>query len=172
MVRVWHSAILSTGLRATVEQRGLYPDQRRPDIVVPDFANGESLHLDFSATHPCLPSNVAASSRSAGAAAAKREREKRNLYSDCDGTFTPLVCEHHGRWGGDAVKLLKSLSCRAAESSPHISRSQFTDFWLKKLGCEFLRGCVSSMAGNAAGWHRGNYCVDELIDCIAHHITL
>ena len=39
MVRAWHSMILSAGLRATVEQRGLYPDCRRPDIVVPDYCD-------------------------------------------------------------------------------------------------------------------------------------
>ena len=172
MVRAWHSAILCTGLRATVEPRGLYPDQRRPDIVVPDFENGRNLHLDFSATHPCLPSNIAVSSRSAGAAAAKREREKRTLYSDCVGIFTPLVCEHHGRWGEAALKLLKALSRRAAETTPNITRPQFADFWVKKLSCELLRSCVASMAGNAAGWHRDNYCMDNLVDTIAHHTLL
>ena len=33
VVRAWHSSIISNGLRAMVEQCGLYPDQRRPDIV-------------------------------------------------------------------------------------------------------------------------------------------
>ena len=164
MVRAWHSLILSSGLRATVEQRGLYPDQRRPDIVVPDFEAGKSLHLDFSATHPCLPSNVVASSRSPGAAAAKREREKHSVYSDCDGTLVPLVCEHHGRWGEAATKLLKSLARRAGVSSPQITHAQFVDFWLKSLSCELLRGM-----DNSVGWNRGSYCIDGLLDAIVCH---
>ena len=96
MVRAWHSMILSAGLRATVEQRGLYPDCRRPDIVVPDYCDGRELQLDFSATHPCLPTNLPHASRNRGAAASRREQEKRRHYSDCSGLFEPLVCEHHG----------------------------------------------------------------------------
>ena len=99
MVRAWHSLIISTGLRAMVEQRGLYPDQRRPDIVVPNFSEGRELQLDFSATHPCLPTNLNLASRDPGAAAARREQEKRHHYSDSNGLFQPIVCEHHGRWG-------------------------------------------------------------------------
>ena len=66
MVRTWHTLIISTSLRAMVEQRGLYPDQRRPDIVVPDFSEGRELQLDFSATRPCLPTNLNLASRIQG----------------------------------------------------------------------------------------------------------
>ena len=89
--RTWHSAILSTGLQATVEQRGMYHDQRCPDIVVPDFSKGRSLHLDFSATHPCLPSNIATSSHTIGAAAAKREQEKQSLYKSMKNIFKKCI---------------------------------------------------------------------------------
>ena len=166
MVRCWYSAVLSSGLRATVEQRGLYPDQRRPDIVVPDFEAGRSLHLDFSATHPCMPSNVAASSSAPGVAASKREREKRTLYSDCDGTFVPLVVEHYGRWGEAAIKLLQSLSRRVGESSPVVTRSQFVNFWQKTLSCELLRGMVSIIASNSVGWNRGSNGINNILDAI------
>ena len=63
MVRAWHSLIISTGLRAMLVQHGLYPDQRRPDIVVPDFNEGRELQLDYSATHPCLLTNLISASR-------------------------------------------------------------------------------------------------------------
>ena len=169
MVRAWHSAILPSRLQATVEQRGLYHDQRRPDIVVPDFSEGRSLHLDFSATHPCLPSNTATSSHTVGAAAAKREREKQSLYNDCQGIFIPVVCENHGRWEEAAIKLLKTLSSRAAETTPQLMKAQFTDFWTKKLSCELLRGTMATITGNAAGWHWISSLVTSLIDCITHH---
>ena len=52
MVRVWHSLLVSAGLRAHIEKRHLYHDDRRPDIVVPDYKDGMELHLDFSLTHP------------------------------------------------------------------------------------------------------------------------
>ena len=77
MVRAWHSLMILTGLRAMVEQRGLYPDQRRPDIVVADFSGGRELQLDFSATHPCLPTNLNLTSRDP--VAAERAREEASL---------------------------------------------------------------------------------------------
>ena len=88
MVRAWHSLIISTGLRAMVKQHNLYPDQRRPDIVVADISEGRELQLDFSATHPCLPTNLNLASRDPGAAAARRgEQEKRHRYNDSNGLF-------------------------------------------------------------------------------------
>ena len=41
-------------------------DQRRPDIVVLDFSEGHELQLDFSATHPCLMTNLNLASREPG----------------------------------------------------------------------------------------------------------
>ena len=134
MVRAWHSLIISTGLRAMVEQHGLYPDQKRPDIVVPDFSEGRELQLDFSATHPCLPTNLNLASHDPGAADARREQEKRNRYSDSNGLFEPIVCEHHGRWGVAAIELLKKLARSAGESIPRVTYWQFRDFWMKALG--------------------------------------
>ena len=151
LVRVWHSLILTTGLRARVEPRGLYEDACRPDIMVPDFEVGRDLHLDFSATNPCLPSNVAAASRSHGAAAGKREKEKDTLYRDCAGIFVPLVLEHHGRWGEGSIRLLKILAEKAAASLPDTSKSQFKDFWVKALDCELQKGIFQTIANNAAG---------------------
>ena len=168
MVRSWNSLILSTGLRSQVEPRGLYTDQRRPDIVVPDFEAGRDLHLDFSATHPCLPINLASASITPGAAAAKREAVKRNTYSDCTGTFKPLVVEHHSRWGSAAIHLLESLAKQAAVSFPGVTRGSFRNFWLKKLGCELQKGIAHSITNNAVGWHR-NDDSQELRIAIACH---
>ena len=162
MVRAWHSLILSTGLRASVEPRGLYTDRHRPDIVIPDYQDGRGIHLDFSLTHPCLPSNVSTAAHTPGAAAAKREQVKRTTYQDCTERLEPLVVEHPGRWGKAAMKLLNELSRRADSTIPDISRNQFMDYWLKRLGCELLKGTAFTICHNAQGWHRNNRCLDEL----------
>ena len=168
MVRAWHSMILSAGLRATVEQRGLYPDCRRPDIVVPDYCDGRELQLDFSATHPCLPTNLPHASRNRGAAASRREQEKRRHYSDCSGLFEPLVCEHHGCWGAAASKLLRDLSRRAGASLPGITHHQFHDFWLKALGVSLQKAMAHTILNNAEGWGRANSAIQELLSAIVH----
>ena len=117
-----------------MEPCGVYPDQRRPDIVVPDFSEGHELQLDFSATHSCLPINLISASCEPGAAAARREQEKRHRYSEINSLFEPIVCEHHGRWGVAAIKLLKKLAHSAGESIPCVTHWQFHDFWVKALG--------------------------------------
>ena len=142
MVRAWHSLIISTGLRAMVEQHGLYPDQRRLDIVVPDFSEGRELQLDFSATHPCgacLPTNLNSAPREPGAVAARREQEKRHRYSNSNGLFEPIVCEYHGHRGIAAIKLLKKLAPSAGESIRRVTHWQFRDFWVKALGISLQR---------------------------------
>ena len=152
LVRVWHGMVLSTGLRASVEKRDLYSDSRRPDIVVPDWQAGAELHLDFSATHPCLPSYVSSSSRTGGAAAATREREKRNHYRDCSGTFHPLVIEYFGRWGPAALRVLNDLAVRAQTNIPDTRRSAFRQFWLQKFGCELIRTSLQTIHQNSIAW--------------------
>ena len=162
MVRAWNSLILSTGLRTCVEPRGLYQDQRRPDIVIPDFHDGRGMHLDLSLTHPCLPSNVSPASHTPGAAAAKREGVKRDTYKDCAELFQPIVMEHCGRWGPAALHFLDQLAKRARVSLPDVTCGQFRDHWLKRLGCELQRGIAFSVCHNAEGWHRSNQHVEEL----------
>ena len=75
-----------------MEKRDLYTDQRRPDIVIPEFQETKDLHLDFSAHihvfHPtwCQPPDLL------GQLHFKRESEKRRLYEvDCPGVFEPIV---------------------------------------------------------------------------------
>ena len=117
-----------------MEECGLYPDQKRPDIVVLDFSEGREFQLDFSTAHPCLPTNFNLACRDPGAAAARREQEKRNRYSDSNGLFEPIFCEHHGRWGVAAIELLKKLARSAGENILRVTHWQFRDFWMKALG--------------------------------------
>ena len=147
-------------------QRGLYPDQRRPDIVVPDFSEGRELQLDFSATHLCLPTNLNSASREPGAAAARREHEKRHRYSDSNGLFEPIVCEHHGRWGVAAIKLLKKLAHSAGESIPRVTHWQFRHFWVKALGISFQKNIAQTMVTNAQEWNRSSNLSQELKSAI------
>ena len=162
---VWHSAILSTGLSARVEPRSLYRDQRRPDIVVPTFQGGQDLHLDFSATHHCLPSNVATASTTPGAAAAKRENVKKEVYRDCAGIFLPLMVEHNGRWGKSSIHLLNYLAKKAGESLiPGVTQGQFRDFWCEviRLRHELVRSVAFTVMHNAADWFHSFHHIEEL----------
>ena len=83
IVRQWHSSTLSTGLRVRVEPRGLYQDQRWTDIVIPDLQGSQNLHLNFCATHPCLPSNVATASTSPRSSCCQEGECKGGLQGLC-----------------------------------------------------------------------------------------
>ena len=124
------------------------------------------MQLDFSATHPGLQSNVVAASKTPGAAASKREREKRATYSDCAGKFVPLVIEHYGRWGVDALHFLKTLSRRASATLPGVTAGQFSDFWLKAVGCALVKGVTLAVVNNAVAWNRGNGRISDLQSAI------
>ena len=160
MVRAWHSLIISTGLRAMVEQRGLYPDQRGPDIVVPDFSEGRELQLDFSATHPCLPTNLNLASRDPGAAAARREQEKRHHYSDSNGLFQPIVCEHHGHWGVAAPWSLGGRSTMVVGGSQHHGRWGVAAPWS-------LGGRSTMVVGESQHHGRWGFAAIELLKKLA-----
>ena len=152
MVRVWHGLVLAAGLQAFIEKRDQYSDQRRPDIVVSNFRAGKDLHLDFSATNPCLPSNVSSASRTPGAAAEKRERVKCLRYGDCTGEFEPLVFEHTGRWGPAAIRFLDCLARQARVNVPDVTVASFKRFCLQRLACEWQKGLVLTLQQNRNGW--------------------
>ena len=121
------------------------PKITRYTVVVPDFSEGRELQLDFSATHPCLPTNLISASREAGAAASRREQEKRHRYNDSNGLFEPIVCEHHGHWGVTAIKLLNKLAHSAGESIPCVTHWQFRNLWVKALGISLQKNIAQTM---------------------------
>ena len=81
-----------------------------------------------------------------------------------------MVFEHHGRWGKSAILLLEQLAKRVGTTLPGITRGQFRDYWLKRLGCELQKGMVFSVVHNAEGWHRSNPHVEELRLAIFDHV--
>ena len=78
----------------------------------------------------------------------------------------PIICEHHGRWGVTAIKLLKKLAHSAGESIPRVTHWQFRDFWVKAIGFSFQKNIAQTMVNNAQGWNRSSNLSQELKSAI------
>ena len=152
----------NTSLRVRVEPRGLYQHQRWTDIVIPDLQGGQNFQLDFYATHPCLPPNVATASTSPRSSCSQEGEREEGGLQDCAGMLLPLVVEHHGRWGKSAIHLLNSLAKKAGDSLPGVTQGQFHDFWVKQLGYELVRSVAFTVVLNTAGWFQYTHHIGEL----------
>jgi hypothetical protein len=97
----------ATGASTRVEARG--------DILL--ALPGGITIADISITHPLAINILAATVTMAGAAAARREQQKRAMYSRVEPNgypFVPFSVESQGRIGQPAMKLLHALGDEAA----------------------------------------------------------
>jgi hypothetical protein len=144
---------------ATSEEPELEPLQRygraadepgmgaRGDIL---YALDSALTVaDVSVVHPAAPTYRQAASRDAGAAAAHRDRSKREQYERADPqgyAFIPLSVESYGRLGKPAMELLNTLATKAGGSEEF--KGCFVTNALRELS-------VALCKGNAVLYRRG-----------------
>ncbi len=113
------SEVLLRHLRVTPQ--GVDSDQKRMDLYWVDGGVGQL--GDVTVTHPSRAPNSTASKqlnrahgRQNGVAAEAAAKQKRSKYERAARTaghrFFPLAVETYGRWGEDAVKLLRGLAKR------------------------------------------------------------
>ena len=111
----------------------------RPDIVTFDSNNLSNTELDISLAHPFNKELVRSSASLSGHAASIREKEKKEKYHQrqypggIQPEVTPLVFEHFGRWGQDAIDFLKSLATRSRDEYGHSNKTDFLSLWRRRL---------------------------------------
>jgi hypothetical protein len=110
-------------------------DDARGDIVC--FIEGENVVIDVSVINALAPSHVVAAAAQDGAAAAKRDEQKRAAYADRGDSgykFIPFSVESLGRLGAPALSLLTKLGRTAAEASAGaFSSRQFVEGVLQEI---------------------------------------
>ena len=120
----------------------------RGDILV---ALADSLTVvDVTVVHPCAASYVDAAARTAGAAAERREREKRRRYQrdEPDGySFTGFVVESLGRIGKEGMSFLNTLADKAAESGD-VQRGEFMRNALTAVSVALCKGNAGLVRAN------------------------
>ena len=116
-------------------------DEYRGDIllVLPE----DSLCVaDVSVIHPAAQTYVTAAAQQDGAAAARRDQDKRTKYNRIDSsgyTFYPLSTESYGRLGAPAMQLLNKLADIADDTGP-IEKDTFVTNALRELSIALCRG--------------------------------
>ena len=113
---------------------------RRGDILVSTME--DLLNVDVSVTHPAMHTVRVKASKTPGAAAEERDKQKR-LYHQKNGTpgyaFVPFSIETYGRLGKDAEKLLRDMAERAA-STGECDRDCFLQWMRKEISSSLIRG--------------------------------
>ena len=100
----------------------------RPDIVVFDTDNGKNINLDISLAHPWSKDVIKLAARDQGFVAKRREDRKKTMYEQellpggSAPKMIPLVYEHFGHWGSEAVSFL----CHLAKKSHNVQGQQNT----------------------------------------------
>ena len=82
----------------------------RPDITIFDIETGQTLDLDISLAHPWSVDNVKRASRIDGFAREDQNTLNTNFRGGSESKCVPLVLEHFGRWGEEALRFLDQLS--------------------------------------------------------------
>jgi hypothetical protein len=122
----------ATGASTRVEARG--------DILL--ALPGGITIVNISITHPLAINTLAEAATMAGAAAARRDQQKRAMYSRVqpDGyPFVPFSVESYGRIGQPAMKLLLALGDEAAGLGG-VTRASFVAGALREIGVGLCRG--------------------------------
>ena len=104
--------------------------------------------VDVSVIHPAGAGNRFAAARNDGAAAARRDADKRRTYNRLDPNgypFVPFSIESYGRLGRPAIALLARLGAEAAGVGDQnwVSKSAFVRSALRELSVGLCMGnCV------------------------------
>jgi hypothetical protein len=97
---------------------------------------------DVSVIHPLSINSISAAAASPGAAAARRDHQKRTSYAGVEPNgyaFVPFSVESYGRMGQLAMKILHQLGDEAAGPGV-ITRASFVAGTLRELSVGLCRG--------------------------------
>jgi hypothetical protein len=99
--------------------------------------------VEMSIMHPTGVANQAAAATRDGAAAARRDREKRRTYGQLEPNgypFIPFSVETYGRLGKPAISFLVQLGKEAEEAERKVSKSGFVAAAIRELSVGLCLG--------------------------------
>ena len=131
-----------------LEPTGLFrSENKRPDgLTLTPWSMGKCLVWDATCSDTLAKSHLPSTSHTPGAAAAKAEKRKYEVYSDMPKhyIFCPFAVETLGPLGEDALKLVRELGRRIhAESGD----SRSTSFLFQRISLAIQRGNAASVFG-------------------------
>ena len=109
-------SLASAHINATTEPEGLFRDdgKRLDGLTLVPWSNGKCLVWDATCSDTICKTYVEASSRTAGSAAERREKQKRSLYRNLGNNyiFCVFAVETLGTFGEEALSLVQELGRR------------------------------------------------------------
>ena len=108
---------------------------------------GKSLVWDFTCSYTLAPSNVDKTALEAGKSAQQAEKKKLSHYDNLTTSgflVMPVAAETMGSWAPMALKFLKEIGTRIADTTGE-RRSTF--FLFQAIGIAIQRGNAASVAG-------------------------
>ncbi len=120
-------------------------DGKRADgLTLMPWSKGRSLVWDATCSDTLCKSYVTSTSRNAGAAAAKAETRKRDLYAELPSQyqFVPFAVETLGSFGDDALKLVHDLGGRLRSVS---GDGRETSWLIQRVSLAIQRGNAASV---------------------------
>lgn len=146
LVSCWSQCLSELGIHHRKEPRNRYvSSDDRPDIIMYDTESGLPTDLDMSVAHPWSVSSVQFAAQESGFVAKKREAQKKSKYATeiaCGGRspeIVPLVQEHFGFLGSEAVSFLRKLSQKSVNDRGHKNSSEFYTCWLRRLSVKLQK---------------------------------
>ena len=139
-------ALASARVNAITEPEGLFrEDGKRADwLTLIPWANGKCLVWDATCSDTICKTYIHASSRVAGSAAERREKQKRSLYQSLGNNyvFCPFAVETLGTFGEESISLVHELG-RRIRSETGEARSRL--FLTQRISIAIQRGNAISI---------------------------
>ena len=112
-----------------------------------DLDKGCHIDLDIALAHPWSSDIFPKSSESDGAAAERKDREKRRKAKYAKETlpgrstvsFIPLVIEHIGQWGEMGRTFLERLAKKSRDELGRSNTAEFLDIWRKRFSTQLQK---------------------------------
>ncbi|XP_062499045.1 uncharacterized protein LOC134176390 [Corticium candelabrum] len=147
IVSAWCRCLNSADVLHKKEVRNLYVDSLgRPDIVTFDSGSLTNAEIDVSLAHPYNKEVVSSSAKVTGHASLVREQHKKEKYKQFHHPggqrpdVIPLVHEHFGRWGKEAINFLKSLGDRSKDEYGQYNKKDFMSVSRRRISVALQKG--------------------------------
>jgi hypothetical protein len=151
IVGVWGDCLKQLQIVHHREPRDRYVNSNaRADIIAYNAQTGADIELDVSLAHPWAGHIISQAAEEDGVAAARREHEKSRKYAamvdvwGSPSSCVPLVLEHFGRWGQQALQFLDQLSLQSVDEDGRENGKEFKTFWRRRFSVALQR-CNSSV---------------------------